>query len=264
MSRGLFAAVAEGVHAGVSFFTWLPVPPVTVGPHTPRRAIAALPWVGLLLGALAGAAAWVVLAAGAGTLLAAAVGVAALAGLTGALHLDGVADTADALGSRKPAAEALVIMRQSDIGPMGVATLVFVLLLDVAALASPRLDAAGVVAALVAAPLVGRVSALLGTTRWFAPARDGGFGQLFAQVTAPVTFLVTAAAALAVAGGAGWLAGGVRGLVVLGVGSLLAWLVAAGWIRHLLRRLGGLTGDTFGSLIEITQALVLLAVALAW
>ncbi|HEY6496052.1 MAG TPA: adenosylcobinamide-GDP ribazoletransferase, partial [Trebonia sp.] len=87
------------------------------------RAILWLPAIGLLLG---GIGAGVVLAvgrlspAGPGRLLGAALAVAVIAVLTGGLHLDGLADTADGLGSRRPAAAALEIMRRSDIGPMGV------------------------------------------------------------------------------------------------------------------------------------------------
>jgi len=57
---------------------------------------------------------------------------ATLAAVTGAMHLDGLADTADGIGSRRPAEEALTIMKRSDIGPMGVAALVLVLLTDAA------------------------------------------------------------------------------------------------------------------------------------
>ena len=64
---------------------------------------------------------------------------ALLAVATGGLHLDGLADTADGLGSRRPADQALEIMRRPDAGPLGVATLVLVLLVQVSALASlPR------------------------------------------------------------------------------------------------------------------------------
>ncbi|MGK5554842.1 adenosylcobinamide-GDP ribazoletransferase [Actinomadura kijaniata] len=106
------------------------------------------PATGLLVG---GAAALVLLAGGAAglsPLLGAALAVAASAALTRALHLDGLADLADGLGSGKPAAEALAIMKRSDIGPFGVVTLLLALVIQVAALASAP-DAP--VAALVAA-----------------------------------------------------------------------------------------------------------------
>ncbi|NEC37257.1 adenosylcobinamide-GDP ribazoletransferase, partial [Streptomyces rubrogriseus] len=74
-------------------------------------------------------------ALGAGTLLAAVATAAVPAVLTRGLHLDGLADTADGLGSGKPAEDALRIMKQSDIGPFGVLTLLFTLLAQVAALA---------------------------------------------------------------------------------------------------------------------------------
>ena len=56
--------------------------------------------------------------------------------LSRAIHLDGLADTADGLGSGRPPADALAIMRQSDVGPFGVATLVLTLLIQVSALAT--------------------------------------------------------------------------------------------------------------------------------
>ena len=112
--------------AAVGLFTVIPVRPFDVDRRAASRAMAALPVLGLLLGLAAGAVAgllgWLT-----SPLLGAVVGLALLAWLTGALHLDGVADTADGLGSRKPADEALAIMRRSDIGPMGVVVLVFVL-----------------------------------------------------------------------------------------------------------------------------------------
>ena len=106
------------------------------------EAMAWAPAVGLLLGVPAAAVLYV---SGrllhTGPLVAAALSVGTLAVLTRALHLDGLADLADGLGSGKPAAEALDIMRRSDIGPFGVITLVLTLLLQVAGLA--QADAAG-------------------------------------------------------------------------------------------------------------------------
>ncbi|MGH3289888.1 MAG: adenosylcobinamide-GDP ribazoletransferase, partial [Streptosporangiaceae bacterium] len=102
-------------------------------------AAAAMTWapaVGLLLGSIA--AAVLVVAdhpLGAGPLTAAGLAVAALALLTRGLHLDGLADLADGLGSGLPAARALDIMRRSDVGPFGIVTLVLTLVIQVGALA---------------------------------------------------------------------------------------------------------------------------------
>ena len=106
------------------------------------RAVFWLPVLGAGLG-LAGSAVMVFVAAGELSaerqFLGAALAVALLAVATGGLHLDGLADTADGLGSRRPADQALEIMRRSDAGPLGIATLVLVLLVQVSALASlPR------------------------------------------------------------------------------------------------------------------------------
>lgn len=254
---------SAGLHAAVSLFTWIPVPAVDLDRDTARRAMLALPWVGLIAGLGAGAVAAVVGLLGGGALLAAIAGLAVLAAVSGAMHLDGLADTADGLGSRKPAAEALSVMKASDIGPMGVVALVLVLGLDVAALASPHLTGPSIAAALLVMPVVGRLGALIGTGRWSVAARPEGLGALVAGVTTDVGLLLNALAVLAVAALAGGLAQGARGVAVFMLAAMIAGGVAALWQRHLQRRLGGVTGDTLGSLIEVTQAAFVLVLALA-
>lgn len=96
--------------------------------------MAVAPLVGLVVGGAAALAGGVLTALGAAPPLAAVAAVAGPAVLTRGLHLDGLADTADGLGSGRPAADALRIMKQSDIGPFGVVTLVLVLLTQTAAL----------------------------------------------------------------------------------------------------------------------------------
>lgn len=247
-------------------FTVLPAPVLaSVDRDTARRAMLALPWVGLGLGALAGAASGVVLVLGGAAgreagLLAAVAGVAVLAATTGALHLDGLADTADGLGSRRAAPEALEIMKRSDIGPMGVVSLVLVLASQVAALASvPEAALPWVVAATA---MVGRIPALGATRAGVPPARPGGFGALFAGVTSRRGLGVDAATVLAVATALGWAAGGVTGAATLAAAAGVAWAIAFVWQRTLERRLGGITGDTLGSLIEVTQAAFAVSCAL--
>ena len=254
------------LHAAIGLFTVVPVPPMPVDRATAQRAILALPWVGLLVGLAAAAASVIVDAVGGGRLLAAIAALGVLAAVTGAMHLDGLADTADGLGSRKPGPEALTIMRASDIGPMGVAALVLVLLADAAALTSPRLGQhpgdLALTAVVAALPMVGRVPALVATLA--PPARPDGFGALFARVAPRGAIIVDAAAVAAVVFTLGTLARGPFAGGVLVLAAAAAWAVAAAWRRHLTRRLGGTTGDTYGSLIEVAQVAFVVLAALAF
>ncbi|MYV44817.1 adenosylcobinamide-GDP ribazoletransferase, partial [Streptomyces sp. SID2888] len=140
-----------------------------------------------------------------GPLLAAVCATAVPAVLTRGLHLDGLADTADGLGSGKPAAQALRIMKQSDIGPFGVITLVLVLLAQVAALAHAYEGswARGALAAVVSATAA-RLALTLAARTGVPAARPEGLGAAVAGVVPvpgalAVTVTVIAAAA---AGGA--------------------------------------------------------------
>ena len=227
------------------------------------RAILWLPAIGLLLG---GIGACILLAVGRlnvtgpGRLLGATLAVAALALLTGGLHLDGLADTADGLGSRRPAAGALEIMRRSDIGPMGVGALVLVLLIQVAAVAAiPHLPLGA--AALVLAEVTGRVSVVVATSS--PAARPGGFGALVAGRTTAVDRALTAGALACAVVVAGLAAGG-PALAARGLGAVLAGLLA-GWMvqRTAGRQLGGMTGDVFGAILQVSATAVLVIAALA-
>lgn len=122
-----------------------------------RTGMLCAPLIGLVVGLFAAFGAGVLMLLGGSPLLAAVATVAVPAALTRGLHLDGLADTADGLGSGKPAEDALRIMKQSDIGPFGVLVIVFVILGQVAALTSlyGQSWAAGAVGAAVAAA-VGR------------------------------------------------------------------------------------------------------------
>lgn len=249
----------RGLRAAVGMFTVLPAGRGAEFDETlAPRVMAAFPWVGLLVGSLSGAVLWLAGLVAPGW-LPAVLGVAVLAALTGALHLDGVADTADGLGSRRPAAEALVIMRRSDIGPMGVVALVLVLLLQMGALGGPEPYVAG--PALAAAAMAGRL-AVVHASRG-PGARSSGFGALFTGATSWFSMSLNTAAVALVTGGLGFLAGGAAGAAVF-VGAL-AGAVVVGWLwsRYLAGRFGGMTGDTFGSVIEMTQTALLVLVSLA-
>ena len=187
MSRPQPLALAAGL------FTVVPMPPVLdLQRGDARRALAWLPVVGLLLGACAGAVgSGVVLLSGA-QLLAAVLSVVVLQLLVGGMHLDGLADTFDglaAVGSRKAgrdAAAALQVMRQPDIGAMGVVAISCVLAVQIAALATAP-DARALFVLALLGPLAGRLAVLVASRRGVPAARPGGFGALFAGVTPPAT-----------------------------------------------------------------------------
>src|SRR5690606_5670188 len=157
------------------------------------------------VGALAAGAGLLLLLLGAGALLAAVASVAVPAVLTRGLHLDGLADTADGLGSAKPAGDALRIMKQSDIGPFGVLTLVLVLLAQVAALtqAYGHDGTRGALAAVVSA-VVARLALTVAARHGVPSARPEGLGAAVAGVvpTAGAVGAVLAVAGLAAAGSA--------------------------------------------------------------
>jgi adenosylcobinamide-GDP ribazoletransferase len=261
----------------LSLFTIIPVRASTeFGPGDAARAVLWLPGAGLLLGLIGGGVLDFVYGMGSSggpadgmrRLLGAVLAVAIIALLTGALHLDGLADTADGLGSRQPAAAALAIMRKSDIGPMGVAALVLALLIQVAALASVPPASAGPAGsvtgtaglAFVLAAVTGRVSVVLATGS--PAARPGGFGALVAgqtSVLARALSIVLLTAAVLAAG----LAIGGAGLAARGVAAAGTGLLAGTAMRFIaVRRLGGTTGDVFGAVLEVSATAVLLACAL--
>jgi len=274
----------SGLRLSVSLLTVIPlrstVPPASAAvpgaqaqdhpPLAPATVAAAMAWapaVGLLLGVAAGAVLLITdHLLGTGSLTAAGLAVASLALLSRGLHLDGLADLADGLGSGKPAAGALEVMRRSDIGPFGTVTLILTLLIQVAALS--HAEAAGPgrgAAALITAVVTGRLAITWACRPGVAPARPDGLGALVAgSVRAPVGAAVTVAVL-----GAAVAAVTVSAAVT---GEPLGWTLplavitglSAGFIlqRHAVRRLGGITGDVLGALAEVATTVALLVAAM--
>ncbi|MEU5831625.1 adenosylcobinamide-GDP ribazoletransferase, partial [Micromonospora tulbaghiae] len=152
------ARLADGIRLALTTFTTLPVRAGRVDRAAAGTAMALAPLVGALLGAVLGG---VLLLTGAlaPPLVAAVVTVGLGALLTRGLHLDGLADTVDALGSYRRGPAALEIMKQPDVGPFGVVALVVVLLLQSAVLAElAGRDALAAFAAVVAATAAGRLA----------------------------------------------------------------------------------------------------------
>ncbi|QNP75984.1 adenosylcobinamide-GDP ribazoletransferase [Streptomyces roseirectus] len=223
-----------------------------------RGGMLAAPVVGVVVGVCAAALGVGLLALGTGAMLAAVASVAVPAALTRGLHLDGLADTADGLGSGKPAEDALRIMKQSDIGPFGVLTLVLVLLAQVAALYDTYGESwvRGAFAVVLSA-VVARL-ALTFTARAGVPAaRPEGLGAAVAGVVPGRWAWAVGGAVTLCAGAVGWWAGVVTAVpaVVLGVGA------AELLLRRCRERFGGVTGDVFGGVAEVAAVVSLVVTA---
>jgi len=218
-----------------------------------RAAMYLAPAVGLAIGA---AAAGVLLFATrighTGALVGAVLAVTTTVVATRAFHLDGLADLADGLGSRRPADQALEIMKRSDIGPFGVVAIVLVLLVQISALARADQLGRGPVA-VAAAAVAARLAIMLACRRSVPAARPGGLGALVAGTVNPWVALLPLAAALAASAAFDW-------VYLIAIAVSLAVSVAVSAVA--VRRLGGITGDVLGALAEITAAACLLVTAI--
>lgn len=252
------------VRLALSWMTVLPVGrPGVPDSAAAGRAMTAMPVVGLVCGVVATALAHGAHAMGAGALLSGVVGVAAVLALTRGMHVDALADTADGLGSYAGPDRALEIMRSGSVGPMGAAVLVLVLLAEVAALGT--LVDSGAWLAPVAALVLSRCLPAVLLRRGVPAASPTGFGALVAgsqsRVAVVTTGMVCAVAGAALAG-SGWSAAAWWAPAAGAAAGVAAYGAAAGFGRHAVRRLGGISGDVLGAVIETGTAAALVAAVL--
>jgi len=253
--------VADGLRLALGTLTVLPTaPPRIVDQRSGSWAMTLAPLVGLLLAGVATVflwlpgwvPGWMSLA----PLLASALTIGLLAVLTRAIHLDGLADTADGLGSGKPSAEALDVMRRSDIGPFGVVTLVLVLMVQVAALSQLIAAGRGVLAT-VLAMVLSRLALPLICSKGVPAARPDGLGRAVAGSVGRLQLAIAAGysfALLALVTAASVGATQVEADLVLrgAIVATVALLSGAGMCLGCVRRLGGITGDVMGACVEVT------------
>ncbi len=236
----------------LAFYTRLPIPHdrAADGEELGRASWAA-PIAGAVVGAVGALAYALAHAAGLGPLPASGLALAATVVLTGALHEDGLADTADAFGAPASPEDRLAIMRDSRIGTFGACALILSLGLRWAALASlagPTRAAVVLIAAHAAARAVPPLLMLM-----IPPARSDG---LSAAAGLPPSDSVAVAAVL----------GFVALIIALGLGkgviaaALLALFLLA-TRRLALIKIGGQSGDVLGALEQVSEVLVLLVAA---
>ena len=292
-TEGDAGPVSDGFRLAVGTLTVFPVsPPRAVGRKSGSWAMTFAPLVGVLLAAVASISLWLlgwtvfgwavfgwapslyevinrqdlVPLRPASPLLAAALTIGLLALLTRAIHLDGLADTVDGLGSGRPAEDALAIMRKSDIGPFGVVALVLMLLVQVVSLAA-HISADHGALAITLALVVSRLMLPIVCSRGVPAARREGLGQAVAGSVSPGQLLlavVFSAVALGVAATvtpADTLVAAetILRVAIVAVAALFAGAAICLWS---VRRLGGVTGDVMGACVEVTFTVALVVLTL--
>jgi len=253
---------SDGAKLAVGTLSVLPAPmPRTVDRAVAGQAMVLAPVVGLLLGGIAaGVVAGVHAIKSGAPLLAAVLGVVALTALSGALHLDGLADTADGLGSRRDRETMLRIMKQSDIGPFGVVSIVAALLIDVAALTVCVQDGFGWQAILIAAA-ASRLT-LPWSCRISVPsARPDGLGAMVAGTVPTIAAAVATAITILIAVALAWSTTS-DNLIAAALAVLFAAALGLLAVRRARTAFGGITGDTLGATVELALPAALLTLAL--
>ncbi len=252
-------AVTDAVRLAVGTLTRFPTPaPRRVDPTTAGRAMLLAPLTTVPLVVVLLLAHLAVAAGGLPAYLAAVLVLAATAWWSRGLHLDGLADTADGLAAAYDRDRALAVMRRGDVGPTGVVTLVLTLLVQVAALGA-LLPTRGGCALAAVALLASRAVLALACRAGVPAARPDGLGATVAgsvpTAAAAVIAVVSVAvgAGLAVVTGGAWYAGA---LVAAAAG-----VAAIAIVGTAVRRLGGITGDVLGAVVELALAAALAVAA---
>ena len=231
--------------AAAMLLTRLPVR----GTPTPRAAEAAWAWplIGLLVGIVAAACGWLAWGLGATQAVAAAVTLAVSVLLTGALHEDGLADTADGLWGGGEHARRLEIMRDSRIGTYGTIALILTLMLHWSLVATALMQGQ-FFEVVVTAALVSRAPMAV-AMRALPAARADGLSHRTGRPPARAAYVAVllAIGALALHGAYGLLAGALVVLVLWGIARLAR------------ARIGGQTGDVLGAIQQLSEIAVLAA-----
>lgn len=242
----------------VGFLSRLPVPDRFFRGHdgSVSRAVRAFPVAGLLIALLP--ALLLLLFTSRDPLLASLIGLATMTLISGALHEDGLADTADGLGGGRDREHALAIMKDSRTGAYGVIALVLSFGLKAAALAAlARYAPLTAALALLAAAAVSRAF-MVAHWRALPSARENGVAAsagLPEESARNIALFVAAAIALVLIVPA-------LGLPKALLSLIVAALAAFGFTRLVRRKLGGHTGDTIGAVQQLSEVTMLATLAL--
>jgi adenosylcobinamide-GDP ribazoletransferase len=238
----------RGLRLATQFLTRVPVPAVEdFSAEEFSRSSAWFPLVGLAIGVVVGLI--LLVCSYRSAALAAAIGLLAWVWMTGALHLDGLADLSDALAAaHRDTQRFFAVLAEPHLGAFGVVSIVLMLILKVTGLAELHGTAPSTM--IIAFPLIPAWARLgpLAWSRWLKPLKPG-HGERFAWQLH-----------------LGWIAFWVVVLLLASVAVApilcIAPVVIAGWGGWLKWRLGGTTGDCLGAGVEVTEVVLLYALAM--
>ena len=174
--------------------------------------------------------------------------------ITGGFHLDGLMDTCDGIFSGRPRAEMLRIMKDSHVGAFGVIGLICVFLLKIGGLQAMANHEAW--RGLLIAPIFGRWGMTYATVVFRYAREEGGLGSAFAEFSdwkyliAASIFTVCVAVAV------------FRREAMILILPLVAFIGLIAW--WLAKQLGGMTGDTYGAVCELTETFCLIVLSTKW
>ncbi|WP_201830284.1 adenosylcobinamide-GDP ribazoletransferase [Microvirga zambiensis] len=260
VAAGGWQAVAGDLAHCVRFYSRLPVPalPFEQDAHALpsfSRLVRVVPLAGLIIGLVPAVAMTVALLLDLGPWLAATLAVAALVLATGALHEDGLADTADSIGGTTRD-KRLEIMRDSRIGSFGAAALFLALALRIGALAEilSRADATMAFAAILITASLSRTAGLMPLV-FLPPARRDGLSHAVGQPARETFWL-----AVGIAGAVAVILGALAGLPPLGIALMivLSGLSGLALTGFATRHLGGQTGDIVGAAQQVAEIAALI------
>jgi len=235
----------------MQFLTILPLGAKKFSSDKLAWALIYFPIVGLFLGAILAGLNICLSYLGISSLAVNIILVIALVILTRGIHLDGLADTADAFLSAKGKKETLEIMRDPHIGVMGALSLISIILLKIGLLSS--VSTAVKPAALMLMCILGRWSAVL-SIFLFPYARQEGKAKLFIEGMSLKIFIISSIVVIICA----FIALNIAGLVLLLIISGSTYIIG----RFICKKIDGVTGDTLGAVIELTEVITLLIICI--
>ncbi|MFC1913669.1 adenosylcobinamide-GDP ribazoletransferase [Chloroflexota bacterium] len=243
-----------GFLAALRFLTSIPLPlKREPSPEELGRSVPYFPLVGLIIGLILAGLNWL-LRLVLPPMVVDALIIAALVIITGALHLDGFADTCDGIAGHKDVEDRWRVMRDSRAGAFGIVGIVMLLLVKYVSLSS--IPETVMMATLLFMPMASRW-AMVYAIFVYPYARPSGLGKVFKQGTRWAGFTVATIIIVVVAVVLIPLFGLSGIVVILGV-----WVITAIFAAYLKSKFSGLTGDTYGAINEVAEVFALILILL--